>query len=69
MSTLKLAAENSLCQLSSLSKSSDVSVLFSCFSRRFFSAGHLSNLSFHDLLFHREDNRAMKAKLSTTLWP
>ena len=36
MSTLKPAAENSLCQLSSLSKSSDVSVLFSCFSRRFF---------------------------------
>ena len=36
MSTLKPAAENSLCQLSSLSKSSDVSVLLSCFSRRFF---------------------------------
>ena len=54
MSTLKPAAENSLCQLSSLSKSSDVSVLFFCFSWSFFfSAGHLSNLSFHDLLFHR----------------
>ena len=36
MSTLKPVAENSLCQLFSLSKSSDVSVLFSCFSRRFF---------------------------------
>ena len=70
MSTLKPAAENSLCQLSSLSKSSDVSVLFCCFSWRFFfSAGHLSNLSFHDLLFHREDNRAIKAKLSTTPSP
>ena len=36
MSTLKPAAENSLCRLSSLSKSSDVSVFFSCFTRRFF---------------------------------
>ena len=36
MSTLKPAAENSFCQLSSLSKSSDISVLFSCFSKIFF---------------------------------
>ena len=54
MSTLKLAAETSLCQISSWFKPSDYLAAFRCFSWSFLRCQYWS-FTFRDILFHRED--------------
>ena len=69
LSTLNLAAETSLCQISSWPKPSDYLPLCCCFSKSFLRCTDHSRLTFRDILFHLEGRRTIAKHRLTSSRP